>query len=121
MRKTTFIALLGITVAVIASVNPIRWSTTSINLGLVTKNEAQDLSFEFTNNSNESIRIIEAKGSCGCTNIDYPDQEILPGETASISAQFKSGKLGAFRKNIRIKTTESEEFTFLHFSGEVVE
>ena len=121
MRKATFIVMIGIAVAVMASLTPISWKTTTINLGMVEKNEIRKLSFEFTNNSNESIQILEAKGSCGCTNVTFPKGEIASGETASITADFRSTKLGAFRKNIRIKTSTSDEFTYLYFNGEVVE
>ncbi len=121
MRKITFIVMLGIAVAVIASVSPLKWKTTSIDLGKVSKNEIQKLNFEFTNNSASSIQILEAKGSCGCTKIEYPRETIKSGETASISANFQSGSLGAFKKNIRIKTSDSDEYTYLYFRGEVVE
>jgi len=121
MRKATFILMLGITVAVMASVTSITWKTTSIDLGTVQKNEVKELSFEFTNETMAPIRILEAKGSCGCTNVEYPNEAIRPGETASITANFKSGKVGAFRKNIRIKTSDSEELTYLYFNGSVVE
>lgn len=113
--------MLGIAVAVVAGMSPIKWKTTSIDLGQVTKDEVMDLSFEFTNTTNAPIRIIEAKGSCGCTNVKFPQGEIKAGETASITANFRSGNLGAFKKNIRIKTSESEEYTYLYFKGEVVD
>ena len=121
MKKATSILFLGIAVAVVAGMTPLKWKKTIIDLGPVAKNETKSLSFEFTNESNEAITILEAKGSCGCTNVQYPEQAIAPGETASISAEFRSGKAGAFKKNIRIKTSQSEEYTYLYFTGEVVE
>ncbi len=121
MKKSVSILFLGIAVAVMAGISPLKWKATSIELGKVSINETKSLSFEFTNSSNESITILEAKGSCGCTNVQFPKQEIKSGETASISADFRSGKVGAFKKNIRIKTSESEEYTYLYFTGEVVE
>ncbi len=113
--------MLGIAVAVVAAMTPLKWKTTSIDLGQVSKDKVTQLSFEFTNTSSAAIRIVEAKGSCGCTKIQFPQEEIKAGETASISADFKSAKLGAFKKNIRIKTSDSDEYTYLHFNGEVVE
>ncbi len=120
MKKATSILMLGIAVAVVAAVSPISWKSTTIDLGKVTKNEVSKLTFEFTNNSSQTIQILEAKGSCGCTKINYPE-EIKAGETASIDAEFRSGSLGVFKKNIKIKTSESDEHTYLHFKGEVVE
>ena len=121
MRKATFVLMLGIAVAVMASVSTITWKTTSINLGEIKKNELKELTFEFTNATESPVQIIEAIGSCGCTNVSYPEEAIEPGETAAISANFRSGKIGTFRKNIRIKTSDSEDMTYLYFSGEVVE
>lgn len=121
MRKATFVMMLGIAVAVMASVSSIKWETTSIDLGQVQKNESKDLLFEFTNITDEPVRILEAKGSCGCTNVSYPKEAIQPGEKAAITASFKSGKVGAFKKNIRIKSSTSDEYAYLYFKGEVVE
>lgn len=121
MKKVTFLLLVGIAVAALAAVNPVSWKMTSINLGDVKAGEKHALSFEFTNESDEVINITEAKGSCGCTNVSYPKEEIKPGATASISAEFTSKNAGMFKKNIRIKTSASEEFTYLYFTGQVVE
>lgn len=120
MKKVTMIIMLGIAVAAVAAVSPLEWKSTKIELGSVKAGESQDIQFEFTNESNQAITILEAKGSCGCTNVTYPKTEIVPGETASISATFTSKKEGVFKKNIKIKTTASDEYTYLYFSGEVV-
>jgi len=120
MKKATFILFIGIAVAAVAAVNPISWKTTSVNLGPVKAGETKTLSFEFTNDSDQPVTILEAKGSCGCTNVKHPTAAIAPGGTAAVSAQFTSKSVGAFKKNIRIKTSGSEEYTYLYFSGEVV-
>lgn len=121
MRKTTFIVMLGIAVAMMAGVTPLKWKETSIDLGQVKKGEVKEITFEFTNKSNEAIQILEAIGSCGCTKIQFPKEVIEPNESAAIKANFNSTKVGVFSKSIRIKTSDSEEYTNLYFSGEVVE
>jgi len=63
--------LLGIAVAVVAHVAPITWTSTNVELGEVVKNETQKLSFEFTNTGEEAVQILEAKGACGCTVVDF--------------------------------------------------
>lgn len=113
--------MLGITVAVVAGMAPLKWKRTSIYLGKVDKNEVRDLSFEFTNMTESPVQILEAKGSCGCTNVKFPTHKIKAGESAAITASFSSGTIGSFKKNIRIKTSTSEEYTYLHFNGEVVD
>jgi len=113
--------MLGIAVAVMAGMSSIKWKNTYVHLGQVTKGDVKSLAFEFKNNSNNTVQILEAKGSCGCTNVKYPEGSIAPGESASITADFRSSKVGAFKKNIRIRTSDSDEYTYLYFAGEVVE
>lgn len=113
--------MLGIAVAAVAAVSPVTWKETSLDLGKVKTNVATPIAFEFVNSGNEEVTILEAKGSCGCTEVSYPKTSIAPGESASITASFKSGKVGTFKKNIKIKTSASEDYTLLYFSGEVVE
>ena len=122
MKKSVSIVLLGIAVAVVASVAPvITWKSTSLELGKVEKNVTKQLSFEFTNTGDEPVRILEAKGSCGCTVVDFSKDEIGSGETATIKADFKSSKVGVFKKSVKVKTTASDESVQLWFSGEVTE
>ena len=113
--------MLGITVAVVAGMAPLKWNKTSVYLGTLDKHEVRDLSFEFTNMTQSPVTILEAKGSCGCTNVKYPTTQIQPGQTAAITASFSSGSVGSFKKNIRIRTSTSEEYTYLYFNGEVVD
>ncbi|MEQ9307032.1 MAG: DUF1573 domain-containing protein [Marinoscillum sp.] len=120
MKKVTMVILLGIAVAAVAAVNPLEWKSTKIELGAVKAGESHSINFEFTNEGLEPVLILEAKGSCGCTNVKYPKTEIGPGESASISATFTSKKAGVFNKNIKIRTSASEDYTYLHFSGEVI-
>jgi len=121
MKKSFSILFLGIAVAVMAHVSTINWKTTNLELGKVKANEVKELSFTFTNTGDQPVTILEAKGSCGCTVVDFPKGEIKPGASATIKANFKSAKVGMFRKDVKVKTTESDEYTVLYFSGEVVE
>lgn len=122
MKKSVSIVLLGIAVAVVASVAPvITWKSTNLELGKIEKNVTKQLSFEFTNTGDEPVRILEAKGSCGCTVVDFSKDEIGAGETATITADFKSSKVGVFKKSVKVKTTASVESIQLWFSGEVIE
>lgn len=122
MKRSVSIVLLGIAVAVVASVAPvITWKSTSLELGKIEKNVTKKLSFEFTNTGDEPVRILEAKGSCGCTVVDFSKDEIGAGETATIKADFKSSKVGVFKKSVKVKTTASDESIQLWFSGEVTE
>lgn len=120
MKKISCLLLLGMVVAALAATSPVHWKSTSLKLGEVKANTAVPLAFEFTNSSDQPITVMQAKGSCGCTSVKYPKEPIAPGAKATISASFRSGKAGKFKKNIRILTNQSSEYTYLYFTGEVV-
>lgn len=120
MKKTFLILALGIAVAAIASVSPLNWKSTNIDLGDVKVNESINLSFEFTNTSSDPVTIVQAKGSCGCTQVEYPKEAIVPGGAAKITGKFKSSKTGSFNKTIKITTSASEEATILSFKGTAI-
>lgn len=121
MKKTFLILASGIAIAAIASVSPLSWKMTSLDLGTVKVNEEAQIQFEFSNNAATEVSILEAKGSCGCTQVNYPKEPLAPGASAQISAKYKATKPGAFSKTIKIRTSASEEYTVLTFKGEVVE
>ncbi len=121
IKHVMSVLTLAVVVAAVASVNPLSWKMTSLDLGDVSANESVDLTFEFTNASANPVTILEAKGSCGCTQVEFPKEKVGAGASAKITAKFKSGKLGVFRKTIQIKTSASEDYTVLSFTGTVVE
>jgi hypothetical protein len=121
IKNVMSVLALAVVVAAVASVNALSWKKTSLDLGNVTANESVDLTFEFTNVSSSAITILEAKGSCGCTQVEYPKEELKAGASAKITAKFQTGKLGVFKKTIQVKSSASDDYTVLSFSGTVVE
>ncbi|MBK21805.1 MAG: hypothetical protein CMP63_05760 [Flavobacteriales bacterium] len=50
-------------------------------------------SFYFVNNGDAPLVLTNVKGSCGCTNVDYPENPINPGDKGFIKAEVNnSGK-----------------------------
>tara|TARA_Y100000739_G_C20481619_1_gene406210 strand:+ start:400 stop:855 length:456 start_codon:yes stop_codon:yes gene_type:complete len=50
-------------------------------------------SFYFVNNGDAPLVLTNVKGSCGCTNVDYPEDPINPGGKGIITAEVNnSGK-----------------------------
>lgn len=120
MRKTITILALGIAVAAIASINELKWTATTIDLGEIKAGEIQELVFEFENTSSLPITILDAKGSCGCTNVSYPKEPILPGSKAVLTANYRSSTLGSFHKSIRITSSDKKGLTLLYFKGQTI-
>lgn len=77
--------------------------------------------FEVVNTGNAPLIIIEVKGSCGCTKIDFPKRPIDPGKKAKLKVTFNpAGLSGGFRKSITVKTNGREKRTSLYLDGSVI-
>ena len=93
----------------------------SIDLGELIQSNPGTASFKLTNSGNEPLVISTAKASCGCTNLSYEKDPILPGKTISISATYNAAALGEFAKTITVTTNASEQPVVLLIKGKVVE
>ncbi len=112
---------MGIATAVFSMAPGLVWAHVNLELGKVQIHETQQLKFDFINTATQTISILEAKGSCGCTIVKLPEKAISSGSKATLRAEFTPTKVGSFRKSIKIKTSETDEFTYLYFSGLAVE
>lgn len=75
--------------------------------------------FKFTNVGDEPLIISKAKGSCGCTVPQYPQDPILPGETAQIEVRYDTNRIGPFQKTVTLTTNEAESSHILKIKGKV--
>ena len=55
-------------------------------------------SFVLTNDGNEPLIIASATASCGCTNLTYSKDPVLPGKSASISVTYNAAAVGKFQQ-----------------------
>lgn len=100
----------------------VNWlSSTTYDFGSVKKGTPVSSTFELTNNGNEPLIISEAKGSCGCTSVDYSQQPIAPGEKGFVKATFNAASIGAFQKSITVTFNTAKTKTILYIKGQVVE
>jgi len=83
-----------------------------IDLGAMRSGSNAKAEILLTNTGNASLRIIAMETSCGCTLVDWPKEEILPGKSAILKIYFDSrNKTGEQFENISIKANipESEK------------
>ena len=74
-----------------------------------------------TNTGSAPLLIVKAQAGCGCTGIDYPEEPIMPGETATVSLSYNpSGRPGQFTKQAIIFTNTDTKRTILEISGNVI-
>lgn len=63
----------------------------------------------FVNMGPDEVVVTDAKPSCGCTGVFFPDEPISPGDTAVISFVYNpKGRPGKFDKSIRVYIGENE-------------
>lgn len=73
------------------------------------------------NTGNEALFITKAQAGCGCTGISYPEEPILPGDTATVGITYNpSGRPGQFSKQVLIFTNTSIRRTTLEITGNVI-
>lgn len=75
--------------------------------------------FKFTNQGNEPLIIKSGKASCSCVKVTYPQEPIMPGETAYIDATFDTNRVGHFSKQVTLTTNEENPTHSLTVKGEV--
>jgi hypothetical protein len=76
--------------------------------------------FTLTNDGKEPLIITSAKASCGCTNLNYGKDPILPGKSTSISATYNAAAAGPFVKTITVVTNASDQPVVLQIKGKVI-
>lgn len=100
----------------------IAWSSsTTYDFGNVNKGTAVTATFEFTNNGSEPLLISDAKGSCGCTSVEYSQQPIAPGAKGSVKATFNAYSIGTFNKSVTVTSNSANKREVLLVKGQVVE
>jgi len=97
----------------------LKWNKTEHNFGKIQQGKPQKATFKMTNTGGKPILITNAKGSCGCTDIDYPKQPILPGKTIDIVVVYDAEERGSFQKTVTLTMNIEKVIPVLHIRGEV--
>ncbi len=69
----------------------LKFDSTLIELGTITRGDVKEFEFHFTNVSDEDVEI-SLISSCDCTELDYPYGAIKPGEKGTIGVIFRSAE-----------------------------
>jgi peptidoglycan-associated lipoprotein len=67
----------------------VQWDKKMLDLGKVRKGAQSTFFYEFTNISNETVKI-EIVDACECTKVDWPRGNIAPGGKARLDVVFDS-------------------------------
>ena len=83
---------------------------TEHDFGTINEGDVVETVFKFTNTGDAPLMIVNARGSCGCTVPEWPEnQAIAPGQTSQMLVKFNSsGKPNLQNKTVTITAnTES--------------
>ncbi len=98
----------------------VAWGTRGIELGQFPQGKPQTRELTVKNISQEPLRILKVKTSCHCTSAEWPQTEILPGETKSILITHNAEDLGEFLRIVSVQTNfDPENWVMISVSGEV--
>ncbi len=98
----------------------VKWEKSVIDIGTIKQYHPTQAVFKFKNTGGKPIIITNAKGSCGCTDIDYPKKPILPGETTEIIVTYDAELLGVFNKTVTLTMNIEKSSQVLHLKGIVI-
>ena len=96
------------------------WVNTAQDLGRIRQGKPVSINYTFTNKGETPLVVTYAKGSCGCTGVEWPKEAILPGASGEIKATFNAAALGAFNKTVTVESNADGGMAMLTFKGEVV-
>ena len=75
------------------------------DFGVVKRGPGARHNFEFTNTGTQPIIVMNVTPSCGCTNVDWSKNPIIPGQKGYISLELKTEEQhGAFNKEVYIQS-----------------
>jgi hypothetical protein len=98
-----------------------KFDKTVNDFGEIEKGIPKEAQFKLTNEGKEPLIISQAKAGCGCTNLKYSQEPILPGKSTIIAATYNAAAMGQFSKSITVTTNADPNPVMLIIKGTVVE
>lgn len=76
------------------------------DFGKIKRGPGAKHTFEFTNVGNQPLIIMNVTPSCGCTNVDWSKNPVLPGQKGFVALELKTDEQhGVFNKEVYIQST----------------
>mgnify|MGYP001228394022 FL=1 len=83
----------------------IKFEETLLDFGVITQGDTVEHTFIFQNMGTQPLKILSARGSCGCTVPTYSKEEVRPGAKGEVVVRFNSaGKMGKQNKTVTLVT-----------------
>jgi hypothetical protein len=97
-----------------------KWDKMVNDFGDIAFNVPKTAEFKLTNAGKEPLIISSARASCGCTNLKYASEPILPGKSTVISATYNAAAQGVFTKTVTVITNADPNPVVLQIKGNVL-
>ena len=96
--------------------------TKEFKAGNVILGEEIESVFKLKNTGDYPLIIAEVKGSCSCTDADYPEDPIAPGDTEEITATVRTDNAapGQLSKEVRVVANTEPSLTVLTIRANVI-
>ncbi len=120
IAQTATPAAVGTTGSTIASGAEITFDKDVHDFGNMKQGGDASYEFQFKNTGTEPLVISNARGSCGCTVPQWPQEPIKPGETNKIKVTYDSKRVGPINKSVTITSNAGNEATkVLRITGNI--
>lgn len=96
------------------------WSSDVFDFGNIPQGNPVTATFEFSNTGKQPLIITDVQKTCGCTSTKWPEKPVMPGEKATITAEYNAASEGSFTKAITVQSNAATPVVKLTFKGTVV-
>lgn len=98
----------------------IKFTETVRDFGTIKNDRPAVHDFEFINEGDGNLVLLDATAECGCTRPEIPEKPIAPGKKGKVKVSFNPiGRPGSFEKTITVKTNGSPKKVRLKIRGTV--
>ncbi len=118
--QTTNTAATAQTTVVNPNAPKAKWEKTVNDYGDIDQGIPKEAEFKLTNEGKEPLLIQTARAGCGCTNLKYSQEPILPGKSTIVAVTYNAAAMGAFTKSITVTTNADPNPVMLLIRGTVI-
>lgn len=97
----------------------ISFSKDTVHLGTFSENKVQRCEYEFYNDGDAPLEILQVQATCGCTRPIFSKEKVMPGERGVIRVEYdgKGKPEGRFKRSIVVRSTARNRSVRLFLDG----
>lgn len=100
----------------------IKFTERIYDFGIIPNDRPASHDFEFINDGDANLVIVDATAECGCTRPEFSEKPIAPGKKSKVKVTYNPvGRPGSFEKTVTVKTNGNPRKVRLKIRGTVKE